>query len=234
MVRHHGFTLIELIIAIVLVAIVALSIPVMTQIQARATEGSISQEAVYAASAKLLQTLSYPWDENSNNPDLVNEGATVVSEVVDIPGGTAALNYPAYGCRPGFINRKCRLDLNGTVVSVSNLGSDQADPVQGIDDRAENGINMDNEALSAQGYKHNYTMDIAVSYVSDNMGTGGVINYRNTANPNFIFSTNASAGATNLKLVSLTIRDNDKNEVVTVLNAYAANIGEAKPYKRTY
>ncbi|MDD3597900.1 type II secretion system protein [Sulfuricurvum sp.] len=233
MVRHRGFTLIELVIAIVLVAIVSLSIPMMTQIQARATEGSVFQEAVYAASAKLLQTLSYPWDENSNDPNLVLEGATVLSEVVNIPGGTVAFNYTAVGCRPGFISRKCRLEDNGTIISVSNLGNDIADPVQGIDDRSAVGINLDNDAVSEHGYKHNYTMDVTVRYVSDNIGTGGMINYANTVNPNFIFSTNAVAGPTNLRLVTVTIKD-ENNKVINVLNAFAANIGEVKPYKRTY
>lgn len=236
MVKRAAFTLIEVVLALVIVAITVLSIPVMTQIQANATEGSIDQEAIYIASAKLLQTLSYPWDENTVNPTLMAEGATVLSEAVDIPGGEPSLDYTLNNCRLGFIHRKCRInDASTNTVNVSTLNVNDQAVVMGLDERSATGVELTNADTTQEGYKKRYTMDVAVDYVSDNVGTGGGIDYSATANPNFIFSDTAAAGATNLKMITLTMRDqNDGGKIITVLRAYAANIGEVKPYKRTY
>lgn len=239
MVIRKGFTLIELIFAIVIVAIIVLSIPMMNLINAKATEGSISQEAVFASSAKLMQTLSFPWDENSSDIEQILEGATVLSGVVNIPGGTASLDFNDTVCRPGLIARRCRIDQNGWEVNVSNAGNDDTSPlVRGLDD--SNGtFSMASSATSSEGYKNVYSMRVDVAYVSDNINSaGGTIDYNATAPfgaNHFVFSNAVSANKTNLRLITIsTFRTDDAVTPVTVLRAYGANIGEIKPYRRTY
>lgn len=238
MVKRKGFTLIELIFAIVIVAIIVLSIPMMNLINAKATEGSISQEAVFASSAKLMQTLSFPWDENSTDIEQILEGATVLSGVVKIPAGIASLDFNDTVCRPGLIARRCRKDENGSEVNVSELGNDYTNPlIRGLDD--SNGtFAMVSSATSAEGYKNQYSMTVDVAYVSDNTGSGGAIDY-NSSTPfaanNFVFSSATSVNKTNLRLITIsTFRADDAVNPVTVLRAYGANIGEIKPYRRTY
>jgi prepilin-type N-terminal cleavage/methylation domain-containing protein len=235
-VKRKGFTLIELIFAIVIVAIIVLSIPMMNLINAKATEGSISQEAVFASSAKLMQTLSFPWDENSSDIEQILEGATVLSGVVKIPSGTASLDFNNTVCRPGLIARRCRVDQNGWEVNVSNLGNDYPSAlIRGLDD---SGGESNVSGTSSEGYKSQYRMVTNVTYVSDNTSTGGAIDY-NATNPlvadRFIFSNVTSATKTNLRLITIsTFRPDDDVNPVTVLRAYGANIGEIKPYRRTY
>jgi prepilin-type N-terminal cleavage/methylation domain-containing protein len=239
-VKRKGFTLIELIFAIVIVAIIVLSIPMMNLINAKATEGSISQEAVFASSAKLMQTLSFPWDENSSDIEQIKEGATVLSGVVKIPGGTASLDFNDTVCRPGLIARRCRVDQNGWEVNVSNAGDDDTSPlVRGLDD--SNGtFNMITTAIDKnESYKFDYSMTVDVAYVSDNTDSaGGTIDYNATAPfgaNRFVFSNAVSANKTNLRLITIsTYRPDDAVTPVTVLRAYGANIGEIKPYRRTY
>lgn len=239
MVKRKGFTLIELIFAIVIVAIIVLSIPMMNLINAKATEGSISQEAVFASSAKLMQTLSFPWDENSSDIEQILEGATVLSGVVKIPSGITSLDFNDTVCRPGLIARRCRKDENGSEVNVSELGNDYTNPlIRGLDD--SNGtFAMVSSATSSEGYKNQYSMKVDVAYVSDNTGSGGgAIDY-NASDPfganKFVFSNAVSANKTNLRLITIsTYRSDDAVNPVTVLRAYGANIGEIKPYRRTY
>lgn len=237
MVKRQAFTLIELIFAIVIVAIIVLSIPMMTQATSKSSEGSISQEAVFAASAKLMQTLSFPWDENSSDIEQMLEGATVLSGVVKIPGGTASLDFNDTVCRPGLIARRCRTDEQGREVNVSNMGNDYTNfLIRGLDD--SNGTSTI-IAASSEGYKNRYTLITTIGYVSDSEDSGmNEIDY-NASNPfggnSFVFSDVNITAPTNLRLVTVSIyKTGDLVTPVSVLRAYGANIGEIKPTKRTY
>lgn len=241
MVKRSAFTLIELIFAIVIMSIIVFSIPTMTQINAKASEGSISQEAVFAGSAKLLQVLSFPWDENSTDIEQILEGATVLSGVVDIPGGRTSLDFNATQCRPGLVNRFCRIDQNGSEVNVSTMANDHASSlIRGLDDSGGDS-NMTNALTSAEGYKNPYRMVTTIQYVNDGEDSAAnEIDY-NSNNPfggnSFVFSDTDNIDPTSLRLVTVRTErqlwDGTWEEVV-VLRAYAANIGEIKPYKRTY
>lgn len=248
MVRRHAFTLIEVLLALIIIGITVLTVPMIIQVNAKSTEGSLEQEAVFNASAKLLQTLSFPWDENATNAELAGEGADVLAGVVNIPqnGDTApSLDVTLIKDRPGLVSRKTRRDGFGQEVDVSNLGNDNPSVlVQGIDDfngQASNVLNDKgiNSAVidTAAGYKTDYTMTTTVSYVSDQLDTaGGTIDYSTPtpfAGNTFVLSNVPVAGPTNLRMVSISIFGQNGN-LISVLNAYAANIGETKPFKRRY
>lgn len=221
-------------------AIVVLSIPMMTQVTSKTLEGGIDQEAIFGTSAKVLQTLSFPWDENSSDIELILEGATVLSGIVNVPNGTASLDYNSTVCRPGVINRFCRVDEFSQEVNVSNLGNDHnaaTDLIRGLDD--SNGT-FNLGTSSSEGYKNEYRTVTTVSYVSDsNHSSGGAIDY-NSSNPfggnAFIFSSSSVVGPSNLRMITVSMERNKNGawEPVTVLRAYGANIGEIKPYRRTY
>lgn len=249
MVRRYAFTLIEVILALIIISITVLSVPMIIQVNAASTRGSVTQEAVFAASAKILQTLSFPWDENAVNPELVAEGADTLAGVVNIPanGDTAASLAVD---RVGFVNRQTRRDNLGALVNTTNIGNDNANVlVRGIDDfngvvsTTTNAVVTVGSVIDvAEGYKDNYAMTTTVGYVNDQAGAAGNINY-NTPNPfavnTFILSNVVTANATNLRLVRIDItgrdEDNDGNpDLLTSLFAYAANIGETRPYKRSY
>lgn len=230
MVRRSAFTLIELIFAIVIIAITVLSVPMMLQINSRGVQAGIDQEAVFAASAKLMQTLAYPWDEYSST---VDEITGVISDpgIVTIAGGTASLACP----RASGGERVC----NG--YAISQLGVDDNSSIIAMDERIETNRAMDTNATTvgsvistAATYKATYSMDVNVVHVSDDNATDGSAILYNTTNPftgkTFLLSTGAlsPASPSHLKMVSVSIKDQN-NRVITTLRAYAANIGWAKP-----
>ena len=88
MVNRSAFTMIELIFAIVIIAISVLSLPMMNQVISKNIEGSIVQEAIFAASAELNQVVSYYWDENSM------EGTATLSRVVHVVSSICNLYSP--------------------------------------------------------------------------------------------------------------------------------------------
>lgn len=254
MVRRSAFTLIEVILALVIIGITVLTVPMIIQVNTASTQGSLNQEGIFAASAKLLQTLSFPWDENATNTELAAEGADVLAGVVKVtPNVNTSSSFDVNSTnRPGLISRQTRRDGFGIAVDVSNIGNDNPNGlVVGIDDFNGQASNVANDkglagavvVDAAAGYKANYTMTTAVNYIDDQINSaGGTINY-NTPNPlvanTFVLSNTPVAGPTNLRMVSISIfgrdDDNDGNpDLISVLNAYAANIGETKPYKRRY
>lgn len=223
-----AFTMIELIFAIVVIAITVLSLPVMLRVNQNAMENNVVQEAVFASAAKMMQVLSYPWDEHSVN--IQNIGS--YTKVVDIPGGAAiyARKYDLYGntnangnYRVGHIiedgHRRFHNYLSPNA-AVSTINSDDNNTVDAIDDRGQANLHFENVvADKSTGYKKDYTMNVTVSYIAD------------TGTP-FVFPSGGNNTPSSMKLVTVDIGDTDGT--LTLLRAYSANIGEIDFAKRRY
>lgn len=107
--QKPAFTMIELIFAIVIIAITVVSLPMMTQVNASGIEKGYIQEAIFASSAEVHQALSYRWDANST-PD---GNAVDLSQVIDVSN----LCHPTRKRMPGHAARRC---LNDLTIPVAN------------------------------------------------------------------------------------------------------------------
>lgn len=236
-------------------SIVMLGIPTMMQSDSDAMEKNIDQEAIFAASAKMLQVMTYQWDENSIDPVLLAEGTATTARVLDVPNGSPNfLRVAGTPRRIGHVNAATHRHLFENATNATAIGSDIANPVEGIDDRGAANVAMDNPLAGASGYKYLYQSQITVSNVSDRSGvviaTGAAqdINFTSVnpyANNNGVFDIvslgNAAANASNLRMIQVTVQhdqNNDGNfadaEDVVVLRSFVANIGEYEIYKRRY
>jgi prepilin-type N-terminal cleavage/methylation domain-containing protein len=153
-VRKAAFTLIELIFAIVIIAITVVSLPMMNQAVSKGIDGNLVQEVIFAATTKLNEALSANWDENSIEPDLSG-----YARVIDTDG-----NCDTHRHRDGHINqslhRRC-LDSSATGVSNSDT-NDDVDALEDMEVTDEN-IFIDNQSGSASGYKDVYTYTLNVT-----------------------------------------------------------------------
>lgn len=184
--KRSAFTMIELIFAIVVIAITVLSLPMMTQVNARGMESGFVQEAIFASSAEIHQALSYRWDRNSA-PGLNNAS---LSEVIHIATGIANGDCNvATGKRRGHAARQCNMGAtnvaNTADAAVPNINNAVKNANLFLIDAADNG----------SGYKlQNVTITLAVT----NPTSFGVAN-------------NA-----NIKRVDATIRDTNNDIVTTL------------------
>lgn len=162
--QRSAFTLIELIFAIVIIAITVLSLPMMTRITQRGIENSIVQEAIFAASAELMGATSGYWDLNSMEDNNVSH----LSRVIDI-GGTCENNTLSsrYRLRPGHIaqslHRRCVDSSTGNV-------ADTADATYPNLNNAHHATNDDvftNSTTDSTGYKETYKSTLLVSRTND-------------------------------------------------------------------
>ena len=201
----HAFTLIELIFAIVLIAISVLSLPVMNQVIAKNNDKGLVQEAVFAAATELNEATTALWDENSL------DASATYARVIDTGGCDNNSSSFRFRLLPGHItqplHRRC-VDSNATTISNASVDAN----IDALDDKehAEKDIFI-NATVSAQGYKDTYK---SILSVTPNASFGGAANK-------------------NIKKIEVTIKKND-GTVISKLITYSANIGEVDYYKKAY
>ncbi len=212
---RSAFTMIELIFAIVIIAITVVSLPMMTQVTSKGLEANIAQEAVFATSAKMMQILSFAWDGNSI--DANTSKSLDYAKVIDIAdnayarkNATTKLTDTNSTFRIGHVREGLHrrfFDINENIV-----------PGVGIEDQ---NITTTVNGFDKDGYKYNMTLTPTISYVS---------NDSSTANP-FVLNTSTSVNPTNIKMIEITTTINNN---IILLRAYASNIGEVDFNKRQY
>lgn len=204
MVRRSAFTFIELIFAIVIIAITVLSLPVMNQVLSKGTDSALVQEAIFAAATELNQATTYRWDENSL------ESGTDFSRVLSV---SATDCNSSTHLRPGHINqpfhRRCTDDA--ALRPSTTLGKDDSD-LDDLDDTIKPAASMySGDATTSAGYKKALNTAISISY-----GAFGDI----------------PATEKNIKKITVTVSNSDGK--VAELSTYSANIGEVEYYHRRY
>jgi len=214
-VRRAAFTLIELIFAIVIIAISVISLPMMSQVTSKSMENSLAQEAIFTAIAEINIATAYVWDENSLLDTNLSSGAgvTELSRVVSIAGtpgncfdtgiveGTTTIKR-----RTGHVNRRCLNNLLTTVYPgtafIYSLNTTAHDFNSTMDD------NNSADDTSATGYKIAYESSLDVERCD-----GTCVDF-------------GDANNSNMKEITVKIRDASDQNIVTVLRTYSANIGE--------
>ncbi|WP_434580299.1 type II secretion system GspH family protein [Sulfurimonas sp. NW15] len=208
MVKKSAFTLIELIFAIVVIAITVISLPMMNQSISKGIDSNLLQEAIFAAATELNEATTAQWDEAS-----IDENAsTTVSQVINLDG-LCENNQSSqrYRLKPGHIleplHRKCLNNLNQTALH-SNTNPD----VDAVEDKAHGYRNIFlNLTPGQEGYKQDFNSSLAI-------------------NNNPVFD---GIQRPNMKKLTITVKDEEGN-VVTSLFTYVANIGGIDYYKRSY
>ena len=114
---RSAFTMIELIFAIVVIAIAVISLPMMIQSISKGIEGNIIQEGIFAGSAQLNEATTYAWDESS-------------VEDLNISQLSRAVNTNLLDCpRPGFIKRQCLTNLNTRPLDAGVVNGSSIDSI---------------------------------------------------------------------------------------------------------
>ena len=213
---QEAFTMIELIYAIVVIAVVTLTIPMMIQVNNKGLEGNVAGEAIFLISSVLSEATTLVWD-NRSIPGGEDATAIVLSKILDVTSGDGAYNRPDANStiRAGGLDE----DLHRQFYSVTTA----PDEATGINDV---GSSFDSTAAGAQfGLKNTYVVKVTRTYIADAPGS-------------FLFSTTPSGSKTNIKMTEVEVKaDLDADgtkEVISVLRAYTCNIGEIDFAKRRF
>ena len=159
MVKRYAFSLIELIIAIVIIGFVVLSLPTIININHKSIDSNLVQEAIFAASAELNQVLTYYWDENSAD---INSTAGVINLAGDCNSTTHL--------RPGHIDQEKHRKCNSAtdIYANSPIGTDI--PNFSLEDTIHQSTSIYSSSsttiASKDGYKKTYNSSVGVAIES--------------------------------------------------------------------
>lgn len=187
--------MIELVFAIVIIAITVVSLPMMSQVILRNSENALVQEAIFAAITELNEVTSYKWDANSADSNVS------ASYVVNVDGDCNAAFL-----RPGHIaqlyHRKCLSDP--AITSAANISSTTTPNLHNMA-HSSSAVFLGN-AATKEGYKNAYFSTLTVT---PNSSFGSLSNDPNIKKISISISDSSGSVVTRLDAYSFNIGEID-------------------------
>jgi prepilin-type N-terminal cleavage/methylation domain-containing protein len=222
-----GFSLIELLAAIVIIAIVTVSLPTVFSVLFSNIQRSLEEEAIYNGYSAILGALTYYWDENLTDDRVF---------VLNVNGGNSKLDRktPSSNHRIGhfeYTKRRKFFDYT-TNRHATAIGLDSGENANSIDD-IDDFDNITKTYTSLGGSSSDFILNIStkfkVLYVSDNA------NYSDTT-ISYTFPTSgykSASHSTNIKMIEAETINNDTRKTILLLRAYKQNIGGQESLYKT-
>jgi len=232
--RREGFSLVELVFSIIVIAISLMTVPLMLSQGAKSNEFALIQESILAVHTKMGNILSYNWDENTS--DFENNFMRAMDvgngdeelDRLDAPSGSS-YEPPR---RIGHIVEDLRRRMHDEVTDAGAIGSEIANIDDDIDD-FDGGFSSVSAAGSAGQFDYldsTLSIETKVRYISDDADYSGT-----TINFDFDVSTTKSdaAHATNIKMIELNATTSGAHaDIPFVFRAFSSNIGQSNFYER--
>jgi len=233
--KRSGFSLIELVFSIIIIAISLMSIPMLMGESNKANEYSLIQESVMAARTKLGNILTFQWDENST---IINGGALEGLRVIDT-NGSLDLNRSNGTYRVGHshgVDRR-KFDINDTFAQPIGPDAGDAGDLDDIDD-----FDGDVARLIASGGAgvvgaadylgiNELNITTTVRFLRDRPN-GGTYQGALAKTLSFDFNTSnttngTAAQSTNIKMIELSVA-NAFSDDPFIFRAFSSNLGGLK------
>ncbi len=225
--KRSGFSLIELVFAIVIIAISLMSVPLMLGQGAKSNQYALLQESILAARTKMGNILSFKWDNNASDTTMS------IVRVVDVQGGDSQLDRNTTFRRIGHIHEDTRRRMTDVEINAT-LGQEVVDEFDDIDDF--DGLSTVVAPVGVAGVKGKY------DYLDQDMNLSTTVRFisddANYSQQNFTFdfnvstATNAVANSTNIKMVELNTTSVNRPDEYFVFRVFSTNIGQSKLLER--
>lgn len=235
---HRGIAMIELIFAIVVMAIVLMSAPTLINQSTRSSYVGLQQEAINAAATDLNLMMTKEWDAGNTNLQLdptvlaVSQGHGDLNfdPITQLRIGTPKSSYRVAVTRGSSIVNAVLPNRFGENRDVtSNDTFDDVDDYDGT--KAVLSVPSDSSVSSSANYidKKIY-IERNVAYVSDTPSSGG---YGDATSLTFDspFVSENQANSTNIKAINVTLKTDQTDEALQkeiTLAAFICNIGHYK------
>ncbi len=235
---RKAIALIELLFAMVIIAITLLAVPNLLSKTSKSANSAIDQEAISNASSYLDLILSSYWDENATEAKLKNPILKVQKE------DSALSEYNSSGRRVGIpktSSRKFSLESNGTrynATSPNFFGLDfndsEPDDIDDFNGRTVTLTKTSEATTVADGDYKDKSISIATSinYIDDNSTPSGYSSHTlSFSNP---FTSISTTQSTNIKAITLTLTSTNDSSKKIVLKAFSCNIGSQRLKEREF
>ncbi len=223
--KRAGFSLVELVLAIVIIAISLMTIPLMLTQSGNNNSFAMAQETIFAARTKMGNILTHQWDRNSTE----NNGSVTYIRVLDVQAGDAELSRDGAtqddNRRIGHVASNFRRRFHDGNMTAAEM-TFPAGGVTDVNNTSIDNFHNDFSTLSSFGdfdYVRDFNLTTTVSYISDDANytrqiIGFDFNISSGADINII------ANSTNIKMIEVTARSEDGN--VFVFRSFSSNIGQ--------
>ena len=210
--KSNAFTLIEIIVSLIVIGIVAVTLPIMLQTSTETVKTTAKEEIFYQEFSLLQLINTLYFDENNTKDDNFYKD-------LNATGGDNALLIKSY---TNGLNRIGKHQMNnnilrsGTNATVSTIGIDSGE-TQGDDSTYDDidDYNGYSETLLSYG---NVVLNVTVKYIKDNA------NYSSN-NIKFDFNYSNEKNFTNIKLITVSTSVDNQNISISYP---AMNIGASK------
>ena len=225
---RRGISLIELVLAIVVIAISVMSVPMMLQQGAKSDTFSMMQEAILAARTKMGNVLSYQWDDNARDGNNT-EGRL---RALDVYAGDPALdrNNTYYDERRiGHVFGDLRRKMMAAATYPSTAVDANITDVNDFDGKSTqlSGVGASTPTDTFDYLDRDLNLTTHVYYISDALAAGS--DYNDTV-INFVFdpstkkSITNNADSTSIKMIELDVTSNNYQNFL--FRAFSCNLGE--------
>ena len=207
----RAFSLIELLLAIVIVGVAVAALPFIATITGKANAQAVVSEVVTSSRIFIDDILSEPWNSAIANGFTDSSGAVMYSGILDAQSGDARF----VDSTKKYFSRTLARAKDGTAIKAAEVKP------------CNSGINCKDKAKAelSKGSKNAFDFDITaeVKFININETTTGT---KITAT----FSDTAATGTSNAMLVSATATGKDGGDIIEgvnqiKLNGFAFNIG---------
>lgn len=224
---RKGVSLIELVLAIVVIAISVMSVPMMLQQGAKNDTFSMMQEAILAARTKMGNILSYQWDDNARE----NNNSNGRLRALDVAAGDPMLDRNGtYGIerRIGHVYGNLRRKMMPSP-TYPKAGSDSNITAINDFDTQQSKISWVGASAAQDRYDYldkDLNLTSRVYYVSDTPLGGD--DYNSTT-LHFLFDPSSkvsinSASSTNIKMIELKVTS--QSYPTFIFRSFSCNLGE--------
>ena len=213
----RAFSLIELLLAIVVVGIAVAALPFMATSTGKANAQAVVSEVVTTSRIFIDDILSEPWNSAIAEGFIHSSGAVMYSGILNAQSGDAR-----FADTKKYFRRTLARDKDGKAIKAAVVGLCDS----GIN--CKNGVHSALRAVRPEGKsKNSFNVDITAAVrfinITETRTTDGK---KITAT----FNDRAVAGTTNAMLVSATATGKDKGDIIDgvkqiKLNGFAFNIG---------
>ena len=209
-----AFSLIELLLAIVVVGVAVAALPFIAISTGKANAQAVVSEVVTSSRIFIDDILSEPWNSAIADGFTDSSGAVMYSGILDAQSGDPRF----VDSTKKYFSRTLARAKDGTAIKAAEVKS------------CNSGINCKDKAVAkiSKGSKNAFDFDITaeVKFINIAEETDGTTGIKITAT----FSDTATTGTTNAMLVSATATGKDKGDIIDgvkqiKLNGFAFNIG---------
>lgn len=208
-------SMIELVIAIVIMGIAVMTLPLMLERTQSNNAFVMQQEAILAAKTNLGDIVTYPWDGNSLQGNVVAVLDTAGKSDYNRSNGTIR--------RVGHVTQdKRRKFFDNPTPPIGAAGAMSISSFNGLDQQIVPSVGTTGEATDLD-YRFTIDLNTTVRYIDDTH-----------ADNNFTFSApTADIGHTsNIKMIEVKASGDEMSTFT--LRAYSSNIGESQLLRRDY